>query len=102
MAEISKPFGGQDVAVFIDFENIYISVLAEYDVNPDFEAIIEKSEDYGRVSVAQAYADWTPYSHYINALHAYEIDPIYVPAYHYGEGGKQKGGAIKNQRAQTF
>ena len=96
MAEISKPFGGQDVAVFIDFENIYISVLAEYDVNPDFEAIIEKSEDYGRVSVAQAYADWTPYSHYINALHAYEIDPIYVPAYHYGEGGKQKGGAIKN------
>ena len=54
MAEISKPFGGQDVAVFIDFENIYISVLAEYDVNPDFEAIIEKSEDYGRVSVAPA------------------------------------------------
>ena len=96
MAEQYRPFGGQDVAVFIDFENIYISVLAEYDVNPDFEAIVEKAEDYGRVSVAQAYADWTPYSHYINALHAYEIDPIYVPAYHYGEGGKQKGGAIKN------
>ncbi len=96
MAEQTRPIGGQDVAVFIDFENIYISVLAEYDVNPDFEAIIEKAEDYGRVSVAQAYADWTPYSHYINALHAYEIDPIYVPAYHYGEGGKQKGGAIKN------
>ncbi len=92
----SAVFGGQDVAVFIDFENIYISVLAEYDVNPDFESIIEKASEFGRVSVAQAYADWTPYSHYINALHAYEIDPIYVPAYHYGEGGKQKGGAIKN------
>ena len=98
MADINRSgvFGGQDVAVFIDFENIYISVLAEYDVNPDFESIIEKAEEFGRVSVAQAYADWTPYSHYINALHAYEIDPIYVPAYHYGEGGKQKGGAIKN------
>lgn len=96
MADNSRSFGGQDVAVFIDFENIYISVLAEYDVNPDFEAIIEKAEEFGRVSVAQAYADWTPYSHYINSLHAYQIDPIYVPAYHYGEGGKQKGGAIKN------
>ena len=96
MAENSRTFGGQDVAVFIDFENIYISVLAEYDVNPDFEALIEKAEDFGRVSVAQAYADWTPYSHYINSLHAYQIDPMYVPAYHYGEGGKQKGGAIKN------
>src|ERR1700730_14032337 len=96
MAENIRTFGGQDVAVFIDFENIYISVLAEYDVNPDFEALIEKAEDFGRVSVAQAYADWTPYSHYINSLHAYQIDPMYVPAYHYGEGGKQKGGAIKN------
>ncbi|MEP7199197.1 MAG: NYN domain-containing protein [Chloroflexota bacterium] len=98
MAETNRSttFGGQDVAVFIDFENIYISVLAEYDVNPDFEALIEKAEAFGRVSVAQAYADWTPYSHYINSLHAYQIDPMYVPAYHYGEGGKQKGGAIKN------
>ncbi len=97
MAEANRSsFGGQDVAIFIDFENIYISVLAEYDVNPDFEALKDKAEEFGRISVAQAYADWTPYSHYINALHAYEIDPIYVPAYHYGEGGKQKGGAIKN------
>lgn len=96
MSESNRTFGGRDVAVFIDFENIYISVLAEYDVNPDFEALIEKAEEFGRVSVAQAYADWTPYSHYINSLHAFQIDPMYVPAYHYGEGGKQKGGAIKN------
>ncbi|MBI1800136.1 MAG: NYN domain-containing protein [Chloroflexi bacterium] len=96
MAEANRLFGGQDVAMFIDFENIYISVLAEYEVNPDFEALIEKAQSFGRVAVAQAYADWTPYSHYINAIHAYEIDPIYVPAYHYGEGGKQRGGAIKN------
>ncbi len=96
MTEVNRIFGGQDVAIFIDFENIYISVLAEYDVNPDFEALMEKAQEFGRVSVAQAYADWTPYSHYINALHAYEIDPIYVPAYHYGEGGSKRGAAIKN------
>ena len=54
MSENARTFGGQDVAVFIDFENIYISVLAEYDVNPDFEALIEKAEDFGRVSVAQS------------------------------------------------
>ena len=91
-----RTFGGQDVAVFIDFENIYISVVAEYDVNPDFEALMEKAEAFGRVAVAQAYADWTPYSHYINSIHAYHIDPMYVPAYHYGESGNRKGGAIKN------
>src|SRR5205814_9442343 len=94
MADANRSFGGHDVAVFIDFENIYISVLAEYDVNPDFEALIEKAEEFGRVSVAQAYAAWTPYSHYINSLHAFQIDSMYVPAYHYGEGCKQKGGAI--------
>ena len=73
MTDINRIFGGRDVAVFIDFENIYISVLAEYDVNPDFEALIEKAEEFGRVSVAQAYADWTPYSHYINSLHAFQM-----------------------------
>jgi uncharacterized LabA/DUF88 family protein len=92
----NRTFGGQDVAVFIDFENIYISVVSEYEVNPDFDALIDKAEEFGRVAVAQAYADWTPYSHYINSLHAHQIDPMYVPAYHYGEGGNRKGAAIKN------
>ena len=30
-----------DVAVFIDFENIYISVRNRYDTNPNFESIME-------------------------------------------------------------
>lgn len=96
MSNLNRTLGGQDVAVFIDFENIYISVVSEYEVNPDFDALIDKAEEFGRVAVAQAYADWTPYSHYINSLHAHQIDPMYVPAYHYSESGNRKGAAIKN------
>jgi hypothetical protein len=44
-----------DVAVFVEFENIYISVRNKYDVNPNFESIMDKCQEYGRVTIARAY-----------------------------------------------
>ena len=43
-----------DVAVFIDFENVYVSVRDKLDANPNFESIMDRCEDFGRVVIARA------------------------------------------------
>lgn len=85
-----------DVAVFVDFENIYISVRNKYDVNPNFESIMDKCQEYGRVTIARAYADWYRYPRITNALYANSIEPIYVPTYYYDREQGRTGKAIKN------
>lgn len=93
MSEHSRP---GDVAVFIDFENIYISVRSRYDANPNFEAIMDLCQRYGRVTIARAYADWYRYPRVTNALYANGIEPMYVPTYHYDRDEGRTGKAIKN------
>lgn len=88
--------GRVDVAVFVDFENIYISVRNKYDVNPNFESIMDKCLEYGRVTIARAYADWYRYPRITNALYANSIEPIYVPTYYYDREQGRTGKAIKN------
>ena len=85
-----------DVAVFIDFENIYISVRNRYDTNPNFESIMELCQRYGRVTIARAYADWYRYPRVTNALYANGIEPMYVPTYHYDREQGRMGRPIKN------
>lgn len=85
-----------DVAVFIDFENIYISVRSRYDANPNFEIIMDLCQRYGRVIIARAYADWYRYPRVTNALYANAIEPMYVPTYHYDREEGRTGRAIKN------
>jgi len=93
MEEIKKP----DVAIFIDFENIYIATREKYKANPKFEYITERCVMYGRVVVARAYADWYQFSRVTNALYANGIEPRYVPNYYYGgEEGERDAVAIKN------
>jgi uncharacterized protein (TIGR00288 family) len=85
-----------DVAVFIDFENIYISVRNRYETNPNFESIMELCQRYGRVTIARAYADWYRYPRVTNALYANAIEPMYVPTYHYDREQGRMGRPIKN------
>jgi uncharacterized protein (TIGR00288 family) len=96
---MNKPNGasrtGKDVALFVDFENVYISVRQVYNQNPNFEAIVEKAEEYGRVIISRAYADWYHYQRITNALYANGIEPVYVPTYYYGQN-PQHTSAIKN------
>lgn len=84
-----------DVAVFIDFENIYISVRNKYDADPNFEFLAEKFGEYGRVIFARAYADWYRYPRVTSALYAHSIEPMYVPTYYY-DRNDTRGGARKN------
>ncbi|MFN2115410.1 MAG: NYN domain-containing protein [Anaerolineae bacterium] len=94
MTEAQQSSG--DVAVFIDFENIYISVRNRYDANPNFESIMDLCQNYGRVTIARAYADWYRYPRVTNALYANAIEPMYVPTYHYDREEGRTGRAIKN------
>jgi len=42
----------EDLAVFIDWENIYISTVTEYKSRPNVSAILEKAREYGRIVAA--------------------------------------------------
>ncbi len=92
---MSLPVEQRDVALFVDFENVYISVREVYGQNPNFEYIMEKAAEYGRVIIARAYADWYRYQRVTNALYANGIEPVYVPTYYYGQE-PHKATAIKN------
>ena len=79
---------GEDVALFIDWENFKIS-LATGHRTPNVSALKEEVSNHGRVVVAKAYADWVTRSpelrgasQFINdppALYAAGIEPVYVP-----------------------
>ena len=86
---MNEPFyHGDDVALFIDWENFKIS-LAVGHRNPNVSALKEEVANHGRVVVAKAYADWVTRSpelrgasQFINdppALYAAGIEPVYVP-----------------------
>ncbi len=102
-------YRGDDVALFIDWENFKIS-LATGRRNPNVSALKEEVANHGRVVVAKAYADWvtkTPEfrgaSQFINdppALYLAGIEPVYVPsrlaANNGSTGGTNRTWRIKN------
>ncbi len=78
-----------DLAVFIDWENIYISTVTEYNSKPNVSAILEKAREYGRIVSATAYADWTDgdFREAPPTLYSNGIAPRYISA-RYFPGGK--------------
>ena len=85
-----------DVAVFVDFENVYVSVREKFDATPNFELIMDRCEDYGRIVIARAYADWYRYPRVTSALFANGVEPMYVPTYYYDRDMGRTGRPIKN------
>jgi uncharacterized LabA/DUF88 family protein len=79
----------EDLAVFIDWENIYISTVSEYNAKPNVSAILEKTREYGRIISATAYADWTDgdFRDAPPTLYSNGISPRYISA-RYFPGGK--------------
>ena len=87
--KIAEPsHSGDDVALFIDWENFKIS-LADGHRTPNVSSLKEEVSNYGRVVVAKAYADWVTKapelrgaSQFINdppSLYAAGIEPVFVP-----------------------
>ncbi|HIE57333.1 MAG TPA: NYN domain-containing protein, partial [Anaerolineales bacterium] len=83
---LDNPENGQligDAAVFFDYENIVYSLREQTGKNPNFEILMEKCQEYGRVVLARAYADWSRHGTVIAPLQASGFDPVYVPTYFY-------------------
>ena len=82
----------EDLAIFIDWENIYISTVTEYGAKPNVSAILEKAREHGRIVSATAYADWTD-GDFRNApptLYSNGISPRYISARYFPGGRSQK------------
>src|SRR6266496_23867 len=93
----------EDIALFIDFENIRYSMLNIQRREPDPQELIAVARRYGTVMVARAYADWSRQPEpFKGSLTAAMIDRVDCPAkqrdrirmgtVHYT--GNQPGGAL--------
>src|SRR5437764_3081702 len=93
----------EDIALFIDFENIRYSMLNIQRREPDPQELIAVARRYGTVMVARAYADWSRQPEpFKGSLTAAMIDRVDCPAkqrdrirmgtVHYT--GNQLGGAL--------
>ncbi len=74
----------QNLALFIDFENLALGVreakYKRFEINLVLERLVEK----GKLIHKRAYADWERYSDYKRALHEAAIELIEVPQRHIG------------------
>jgi uncharacterized LabA/DUF88 family protein len=82
----------EDLAIFIDWENIYISTVSEYNSKPNVSAILEKAREYGRIVSATAYADWTDgdFRDAPPTLYSNGISPRYISARYFPGGRSSK------------
>ncbi len=71
----------KDVGVFFDFENIVYSLRRAYGINPNFEDLMDKCKEFGRVVVARAYTDWSGHRTMTVPLHSSGFELVYVPIY---------------------
>jgi len=70
------------VAVFIDYENIEISLRSKrnQDAEVDWSRVMETAVDLGRVILRRAYGDWAIFSSYQRELLGLGIDLVHVTA----------------------
>ena len=69
-----------EVAVFIDLENLRYSLLNLHGHEPDFNALVEKARKYGRLTLMRAYADFTEHPDQLTRqLQVTGIEAINVP-----------------------
>lgn len=70
------------VAVFFDYENIVYSLRNRFEQKANFDALITKCKEFGRLTVAKAFADWgLPYMSpaLMYALQSSGFELIFVP-----------------------
>ncbi len=70
------------VAVFIDYENIEISYRSKSgdDFEVDWQSVFRAAVDFGRVVVRRAYADWGIFGSSQRELLAMGVDLVHVPS----------------------
>jgi uncharacterized protein (TIGR00288 family) len=69
----------KDVAVVIDYENLFYSTQNLYSCYPDLELLIKLCEKRGRIASCQAYADWMKFQDRIQELFKAGVQPVFSP-----------------------
>jgi len=70
----------EEVAMFIDLENLRYSLLNLYGQEPDLPSLTEKAKKYGRPSLMRAYADFSEHPSELNRqLQVVGIESINTP-----------------------
>lgn len=70
----------EEVAMFIDIENLRYGLLNDFGQEPDFTYLVEKAKKYGRPSMMRAYADFSEHPSELNRqLQVVGIEAINVP-----------------------
>ena len=82
MVMIMNTSSENQIAVFIDYENIELSLRSKrgQDAEVDWSQVMETAVDIGRVVLRRAYGDWAIFSAYQRELLGLGIDLIHVTA----------------------
>ncbi|MHB9090760.1 MAG: NYN domain-containing protein [Chloroflexota bacterium] len=73
----------QNVALFIDWDNLAISTAADLGgATPDVKRIVHKAQEYGRIIIARAYAEWNTMSERLSVYRA-GVEPVYAPTFRF-------------------
>lgn len=81
----------KDVAVVIDYENLFYSAQNLYSCYPDLDLLVKLCEKRGRIASCQAYADWTKFQDRIQELFKAGIQPVFSPV---SKSGKSSADTI--------
>ncbi len=80
----------EDVAVFFDYENIVFSLKNLTGKKVNFEFVMAKCQEYGRVVLANAYADWGNYGIIVAPIKSAGFDPVHVTTFAYSPKNGKK------------
>ena len=70
----------EEMAMFVDFENLRYGMLNNHGQEPDINALVAKAKKYGRPSVMRAYADFSEHPQQMSrTLQIAGVEAINVP-----------------------
>ncbi len=68
------------IAVFIDYENVALSFRGRYNDDIDWTRVMEPAIDLGRIAIRRSYADWGAFRNGQREMLGLGIDLIHVPS----------------------
>ena len=68
------------IAVFIDYENVALSFRGKYNDDIDWTRVMEPAIDLGRIAIRRSYADWGAFRNGQREMLGLGIDLVHVPS----------------------
>ena len=68
-----------DVAVVIDYDNLFYSIRSNCNSYPNLEEVLDAAGRYGRVACSQAFGDWGFFAKSLPSLFRAGVQPVFCP-----------------------